>query len=67
MTETNLIVFHNEFNFNLGFKFEYYKTVTDNYEILKYVFLSGLLSRIVQNIQLDIAFEAGCKDFLENA
>ena len=64
-TETNLIVFHNEFNFNVGFKVEYYKTVTDNYETLKYVFLGGLLSRIIQNKQFDVAFEAGCKTFMK--
>jgi len=62
-TETNLVVFHNEFNFNLGFKADYYQTVTDNYDILKHVFLGGLLSRIIQNKPFDIAFEAGSQVF----
>ena len=62
-TETNLVVFHNEFAFNMGFKVDYYSTVTDNYETLKYVFLGGLLSRIIQNKSFDVAFEAGSKTF----
>ena len=62
-TESNLIIFHNEFNFELGFKLDYFKTVTNNYEFLKYVFYGGFFSRVVQNKPFDVAFHVGLETF----
>jgi len=62
--ETNLIVFQNEFNFNIGFKMEYFKTVSQNYSLLRSSFLGSLLSRVVHNEEYDFAFNCGCDTFL---
>ena len=61
-TESNLIIFHNEFNFDIGFKLDYFKTVTNNYEFLKYVFYGGFFSRVVQNKPFDVAFQVGLQN-----
>lgn len=63
--ESNLIVFHNEYNFNIGFKMDYFKTVSNNMELLRSAFLGSLLSRIVQNEEYDYAFNCGCETFLK--
>ena len=62
-TESNLIIFHNEFNFDIGFKLDYFKTVTNNYEFLKFVFYGGFFSRVVQNKPFDVAFQVGLETF----
>jgi hypothetical protein len=62
--ESNLIVFHNDYNFNIGFKMEYFNTITQNYSILKYSFLGSFLSRIIQNEEYDFAFNCGNEVFL---
>jgi hypothetical protein len=62
-TESNLIIFHNEFNFDIGFKIDYIKTVTNNYEFLKYVFYGGFFSRIIQGKPFDVAFQVGLETF----
>jgi len=62
-TDTNLIVYHNEFNFEIGFKLDYFRTVTNNNDFLKFVFYGGFFSRVVQNQPFDVAFNVGLETF----
>ena len=62
-TDTNLIIYHNDFNFEIGFKLDYFRTVTNNNEFLKFVFYGGFFSRVVQNQPFDVAFSVGLETF----
>ena len=62
-TESNIIIFHSEYNFNVGFKMEYLNTVTTHFEMLKSAFLGGVLSRLVHNDHYDLAFSCGNQTF----
>ena len=62
-TDSNLIVLHQEYNFNIGFKIEYFNTISTNFKMLKSAFLGGFLSRTVQNNDYDYAFSCGDETF----
>jgi len=42
-TDSNLIIFHKEFSFDIGFKLDYFKTITNYYDFLKYVFYESIV------------------------
>ena len=64
-TETNLITFHQEYKFNIGFRREYYDVIINNLELLKYVFIGTFLSRTILKESFDISFEVANDTFLK--
>ena len=63
--ETNLITSVNEFNFDIGFKVDYYNAIIKNYEFLKHIFLGGFFSRIIEGLSAEDAFYSGKDSFLK--
>ena len=62
-TDSNLIVVHNEYNFNVCFKMENYNTIRSNFIMLKSAFLGSVLSRVIQRDEYDFAFFCGNQTF----
>lgn len=68
-TETSLITFYKDFQFNIGYKKEYYNIILKHSEFLKNIIYGSFLSRIVLNYPFEICYEAAentFKKMLEN-
>ena len=63
--ETSLIIQHNEFNFDVGFRVDYFKVFTNHYDFLKFVFYGGFFSKIIQGRPFEEAFSVGKSSFLK--
>jgi len=63
--ETSLIIQHNEFNFDVGFRVDYFKVFTNHYDFLKFVFYGGFFSKIIQGRTVEEAFFVGKSSFLK--
>jgi len=62
-TESNLIVFHNEFSFEMRNSKEYYQTILTNYDFLKYVFYGAFFSRVIFKLPFDVAFQVALETY----
>lgn len=63
--ETSLIIQHNLYNFDIGFRNDYFKVFTNNFEFLKFVFYGGFFSKVIQGCSYDEAFLVGKSSFLK--
>jgi len=54
--ETNKIVYQQSFFFDIGLKFDYFKTISNNFDLLKNVFYGTFLSRTIHKESYESSF-----------
>ena len=63
--KSSLLVFNQEHKLNIGLKMEYFKIISNNFELLKNVFYGAFLSKVIQKESFSQCFEAAEKTFIK--
>ena len=58
-TLTDTVSYLNNFFFDIGLKFDYFKCISSNFELLKNTFYGAFLSKLIQKDSFELSFECG--------